>query len=350
MEKRNAPLVSVLVLNYNGKRFLDDCFQSVLSATYPNCEVVMIDNKSTDDSVAYMKKNYPQVKIFQTGADAGFSRAYNMGFEIAQGKYFVLLNNDVKVAPDWLEPLVAEAESYPEVGALQPKLLSLRKPDEFEYAGASGGYIDVYGYPFSRGRLFQTVEKDNGQYDDVVQVFWTTGAAMFVRADILSKSGGLDKDFVHHMEEIDMCYRINLVGYILKVVPASIVYHYGGGTIKYESYSKLYWNHRNSIFMMLKNLERKNLFRFIFARFALDAITLFRSLVSLNFKQFAAIFHAYFWLLFHPGMVSRKRKQVQKDRVIADKELAHLVYSKSIALQYYIRKRKTYRELMENSK
>ncbi len=345
MNKENPPLVSVLVLNYNGKRFLDDCFQSVLAASYPNFETYMIDNNSTDDSVEYVQQKYPGVKIIQTGADAGYSRAYNIGFTKAKGTYFVLLNNDVKVKKNWLEPLVDASEKEPEIGALQPKLLSLRTPDEFEYAGASGGYIDAFGYPFSRGRIFQTVEKDKGQYDDIVRVFWTTGAAMFLRSDILPETGALDADFVHHMEEIDLCYRINLAGYILKVIPESVVYHYGGGTIKYESYSKLYWNHRNSIYMMFKNMGRKKLFGFLVKRFALDFITLVQSLLRLKLKQFIAIIHAYLWLVFHPGQLIKKRNHVQQKRNVSDQDISSLIYPKSIAFQYFIKKRRIYSEL-----
>jgi hypothetical protein len=306
----------------------------------------MIDNNSTDDSVEYVQQKYPEVKIIQTGSDAGYSRAYNIGFTKAKRTYFVLLNNDVKVKQDWLEPLVNASEQEPETGALQPKLLSLRKPDEFEYAGASGGYIDAFGYPFSRGRIFQTVEKDNGQYDDIVRVFWTTGAAMFLRSDILTETGDLDADFVHHMEEIDLCYRINLAGYTLKVIPESVVYHYGGGTIKYESYSKLYWNHRNSIFMMFKNMGSKKLVGFLIKRFGLDLITLIQSLIKLNYKQFIAIFHAYLWLISHPHLLIKKRKHVQRKRKVSDHELSSLIYDKSIAYQYFIKKRRTFNKLL----
>ncbi len=347
MNNTENPLVSVLVLNYNGKKFLDDCFQTVLDASYPNFETIMIDNLSTDDSVEYTQKNYPQVEIFQNGVNGGFSLAYNNAFKIAKGKYFVILNNDVKVEKNWIEPLVKEAEKDSEIGALQPKLVSMIEPEKFEYAGASGGFLDKYGYPFVRGRVFDTVENDNKQYDDTTQVFWTTGAAMFVRAETLKKSGNLDVDFVHHMEEIDLCYRINLTGYKLKVVPDSLVYHYGGGIISYDSYKKLYWNHRNSVFMLLKNLETKHLFTILIARFFLDLMTVGWSLLQLNFKRFAALIHAYFWLLLHPKMILKKRKEVKKIRTVNDKEIFKLMYPKSIALQYFLKKKKTFTELMD---
>ncbi len=194
------PLVSVIILNYNGLRFLKDCFDSLVKCSYPNFEILLVDNNSTDESAAFTRKNYPRVKIIQTGGNKGFSWGYNISFEHAAGKYFVLLNNDVAVDPGWLEPLVAAAEADDRIGALQPKILSMIDRQSFEYAGASGGFIDKYGYPFLRGRVFYTIEKDYGQYDNETEVFWTSGAAMFVRAEALLKSGRLDEDFVFHME------------------------------------------------------------------------------------------------------------------------------------------------------
>jgi len=348
MEITNPPLVSILVLNYNGLKFLDDCFKSLFDSTYQNYEVIMIDNLSTDESVVYTKNQFPQVKIFQNGVNGGFSLAYNNAFKIATGKYFVILNNDVKVDPGWLEPLVNVAENELSVGALQPKLVSMLEPDKFEYGGASGGFLDKYGYPFARGRVFDIIEKDFGQYDDIARVFWTSGAAMFLRAEVLKYSGDLDVDFVHHMEEIDLCYRINLVGYELKVVPQSKIYHFGGGIISYESYRKLYWNHRNSVFMMLKNLQGFNLVKIIFIRSILDFMTIISSLTKLDFKRFAALFHAYFWLISHPQMIIMKHRAVQKLRKVSDDEIFKLLYPKSIALQYFFLKKNTYNKLMNN--
>ena len=347
MNNTKFPLVSILILNYNGKRFLDDCFQSVLKSTYPNFEIIMIDNLSNDESVAYTEKNYPEVKIFQNGVNGGFSLAYNNGFRTANGKYFVVLNNDVKVESGWLEPLVEEAEKDPKIGALQSKLVSMLEPDKFEYAGASGGYLDRYGYPFTRGRLFDTMEDDNGQYDDIQRIFWASGAVMFIRAEILKETGDFDVDFVHHMEEIDLCYRINLAGYVLKVVPKSLVYHYGGGVITYESYQKIYWNHRNSVFMLLKNLEVKNLLKILPVRLLLDLMTIGWSLTKLDFTRPAAIIHAYFWLFVHAALIYNKRAEISNMRKVSDDDILKLMYPKSIAIKYFLQGKKTYRELVE---
>jgi len=346
----NTALVSVLVLNYNGRRFLDDCFNSLVEATYPNMEIIMIDNKSTDDSVDYVTKKFPSVIIFQNGVNGGFSLAYNNAFKIAKGKYLGILNNDVKVDKGWLEPMVEFAEKNPSVGAIQPKLLSMLEPNKFEYAGASGGYLDKYGFAFARGRVFDHVETDHGQYDEPVRVFWTTGAAMFVRTEALKYSGVLDVEFVHHFEEIDLCYRLNLAGYELWAIPQSVVLHFGGGIITYDSYKKLYWNHRNSVFMMLKSLEMKNLQLFWIQRTLLDGMAWLQALASFNFKRVAAIPHAYFWLLTHPGMILRKRKEVKRLRKISDKEIFKLLFPKSAALQYFLKGKKTYHELVNNDK
>jgi len=349
MENNQKPLVSVLVLNYNGKRFLDDCFTSLLAATYSNYEIIMIDNLSTDDSVEYTRQKYPAVQIFQNGINGGFSLAYNNAFKFAKGKYFVVLNNDVKVEASWLEPLVSLCENDESVGAVQPKLLSLLEPHKFEYAGASGGHLDKYGYAFTRGRIIDFIEEDKGQYNDIAEVFWTTGAAMFLRATVLTDTGDMDVDFVHHYEEIDLCYRINLAGYKLMVVPESIVYHYGGGIIQYESYKKLYWNHRNSVFMMLKCLEGKNLPLFVVSRLFLDGMTMGWALSKFQWLRVKALINAYLWIIFHFSLVWKKRKAVQKMRKVSDKDIYRKMFPKSVALQYFLKGKKTYSQLIDQS-
>jgi len=346
-----TPLVSVLVLNYNGKQYLKECFDSLQSGNYKPIEILLIDNKSTDESVAFTKENYPNIRIVQTHANRGYSRAYNIAFNHALGKYMVLLNNDVRVAPDWLEPLVEVAEKEPDVAALQPKILSMLEPGYFEYAGASGGYIDRYGYPFLRGRIFFTIERDEGQYEDEQDVFWTSGAAMFLRRESIAKSLNLDEDFVHHMEEIDLCWRLHLTGFRLKVVPRSVIWHYAGATIKSDSYKKLYWNHRNNIFMMIKNLERKNLILFMPVRLLLDFINIFSAvMLRQNFRQSFAIINAYIWLVTNLGLILRKRKVVQHIRTVTDRDVFRLVYPGSVVSRYFIFRKKTYMSLKFNVK
>lgn len=344
--KVNEPLISILVLNYNGKQFLKACYDSLLESDYKNFEIVLVDNNSTDDSVAFTKAFFPKVRIIQTGLNGGYSRAYNIAFDQAPGKYFVLLNNDVVVDKNWLEPLVEAAEKDPSIGALQPKIRSLVDEGFFEYAGASGGFIDKYGYPFLRGRIFYTIEKDEGQYDDARTLFWTSGAAMFLRAEALKKSGDLDEDFVHHMEEIDLCWRLHLVGYQLKVIPASIIYHYAGATIKADSFKKLYWNHRNGVITMVKNLQGKNLKHVLFIRFVLDIINIFfAGIVQFDPKHSYSIIKSHWWLLTHWRFIWQKRKTVQAMREVDDEAYFSLVYHHSLVLDYFLRGKKTFQSL-----
>jgi GT2 family glycosyltransferase len=332
-----SPLVGVLVLNYNGLRFLRDCYDSLRKSRYPHFIIYLVDNNSTDQSVEFTQTQYPDVRIIQTGKNSGYSRAYNIAMSQADGKYFVLLNNDVVVDPGWLDHLVPITEKNPEVAALQPKILSMLKPDNFEYAGASGGYIDRYGYPFLRGRIFYSIEPDEHQYDDAADVFWTSGAAMFVRADVLKHAGNLDEDFVHHMEEIDWCWRLHLAGFKLMVIPASVIYHYAGATIKEGSYRKLYWNHRNNIFMLVKNLDTGNLLKILPQRIALDMINvMYSSFIKFDFRHAYAILAAYTWLVSHVPLLWRKRKQVQSRRFCRDKSMEHLVYHRSLVLDYFV--------------
>jgi GT2 family glycosyltransferase len=286
------------------------------------------------------------VKVVETGKNGGYSRAYNIAFRKTQADYYILLNNDVVVEQHWLEPLIKEAEADQEIGALQPKIRSLIDDGYFEYAGACGGFMDKYGYPFLRGRIFYTIEKDEGQYDDITDVFWTSGAAMFVRAEALKKSGDLDEDFVHHMEEIDLCWRLHLVGYTLKVIPDSVIYHYAGATIKADSFKKIYWNHRNGIFTLIKNLETGNLIKKLSIRYLLDIINILHaSVAQLDFVHAYAIIKSHFWLFFHLRLMFQKRKEVQRIRVVPDSAYQYLMYNKVLVIDYFLRNRKTFKSL-----
>ena len=341
----NKPLISIIVLNYNGMPFLKGCFDSLLASNYPNAEFIMVDNNSSDISIEFVHKNYPEVKVINSGGNIGYSAANNIGIQSAKGKYVLLLNNDVEVTPGWLEPIVEEFESDSNIAACQPKILHLIHKGSFEYAGAAGGFLDIFGYPFLRGRIFNSVEDDSGQYDTNVDLFWASGAAIALRKEMLQKSGLLDNDFVHHMEEIDLCWRILLQGCRIRIRTDSVIYHYAGGTIKAESYSKIYWNHRNSIFMMLKNYSLSHLLWKLPCRFFLDAILLFKSIFIIDTIRIKAIPAAYFWLITHIRMIFKKRDEVQKNRKIRDKELEHLFYRRSIVFDYFVLKRRKFSDL-----
>ncbi|NQU27554.1 MAG: glycosyltransferase family 2 protein [Candidatus Marinimicrobia bacterium] len=339
------PLISIIVLNYNGKQFLKECFDSLLAATYQQVELLMVDNASTDDSVEYIQRNYPQVKVVNSGGNIGYSAGNNAGIAEAAGKYVLLLNNDIEVTPGWLEPIIEEFESDPRIAAVQPKIRHMLERDSFEYAGAAGGMIDIFGFPFMRGRVFYTTEKDLGQYDTNIDLFWTSGAAMAIRKDVLEKSGLLDNDFVHHMEEIDLCWRILLQGYRLRIRTDSVIYHYAGGTIKAWSFKKEYWNHRNSIFMMMKNYSSSRLAVMLTVRLLLDILVVVKSVLVFDTLKISAIVQAHGWLFDNLPMILRKRRAVQRNRVVSDQALDKFMYHRSVAIDYFLGKKLTFDRL-----
>ncbi|MEO6357560.1 MAG: glycosyltransferase family 2 protein, partial [Ferruginibacter sp.] len=224
----DLPVVAIVILNWNGKRFLEQFLPSVISSSYLNKKVIVADNASTDDSIAFLQQHFPQVEILQNDTNEGFAKGYNTVLQQVTADYYVLLNSDVEVTPGWIEPIIELMESNAAIGACQPKMLTDAARHLFEYAGACGGWLDNFGYPFARGRVFDVVEEDKGQYNDAQPCFWASGAAMFVRADMYHVLGGLDEYFFAHQEEIDFCWRLQLAGYKVYVQPASVVYHVGG--------------------------------------------------------------------------------------------------------------------------
>ena len=268
--------VSVVILNWNGEEMLRRFLPSVVACSQgEGVEVCVADNASSDGSLALLETAFPSVRLVKLDANYGFAEGYNRALSQLDSEYVVLLNSDVEVTPHWLEPLVKYMDEHSEVAACQPKLLNQRNKSFFEYAGAAGGYIDKYGYPFCRGRIFDVLEEDHGQYDTVRQVFWVSGAAMFIRLKEYKEVGGLDKDFFAHMEEIDLCWRLNARSKTLVCVPQSVVFHVGGGTLGKENPRKTFLNFRNNLLMLYKNLPEKELKKVLFVRGALDWIAAF---------------------------------------------------------------------------
>jgi len=254
METNNLPHVAVVILAYNGLTYSQQFMPSIMASTYPNLSVYIIDNASNDDTVAYLKNNYPTVKLIELQNNEGFAGGYNTGLSQIEADYYVLLNQDVEVTPNWIEPVIEQMENDPLVAAAQPKILSQQNKNYFEHAGAAGGFIDALGYPFCRGRIITKVERDDGQYDDVIDCFWASGAAMFIRAKLFHQFTGFDADFFAHMEEIDLCWRLQRAGYRIQVIPQSVVFHVGGSVIAYQSPRKAYLNFRNGLVLLHKNL------------------------------------------------------------------------------------------------
>lgn len=339
------PLVSIVTVNYNGRDYLKILYDSLAKISYSPVELIMVDNASIDDSVDFVRKTYPHVKILQNTENLMFARGNNEGIKIASGEIICLLNNDVKVDPHFIEPIISAFNQYPEMAACQPKVLDLNKPNIFEYAGASGGFIDRYGYPFMRGRLFFSLEEDYGQYDNEIEIFWSTGASFFLRRSILDEIGNLDEDFVIHMEEIDLCWRIRLTGKKIFCIPNSKVWHRGGGTLSAEDPIKVYWNFRNNIFLLGKNLSVFNLIRILLIRLFLDLGALFFELLRGKIQNGFAILKAYIWIIFHFLKILKKRKGTQRLRKISDKEIFRLVYPGNIAIEYFILGRKSFAQL-----
>jgi len=336
------PAVSVIIVNYNGLAFLQTCLSALARTTYKPMDTLMVDNASSDGSVAFVAEHYPTVRIIPSSTNLGYSGGNNLGIKEAPGDIVVLLNNDTEVTPGWLEPLVAEFGTDDGIAACQPKVLSATRPTAFEYAGAAGGFMDQLGYPYLRGRVFDTIEEDRGQYQEAVDLFWASGAAFAVRKDVLAETGLLDEDFRLHMEEIDLCWRLHLRGYRVRVCPEAVIYHYGGGTLGRGQSRKHYYNHRNGVFMLLKNYSALRLLWVAPARALLDLVLVVKSLLTLDFARAAAVVAAYAWLLRHPLLIWRKRQPVQRLRQLSDRELTPLLHPVSIVWAYYLRGKKTY--------
>lgn len=292
-----------MILNYNGKTFLERFLPSVKASTYAHLHIVVADNASTDDSVTFLRSTHPDVEILINKTNEGFAKGYNTALRQVKADIFVLLNSDVEVTPNWIEPIVALMVSDKSIAACQPKILDWNNRTRFEYAGAAGGWVDRYGYPFCRGRIFSHCETDHGQYDTVEPVFWASGAAMFVRAAVFHEMGGFDDFFFAHQEEIDLCWRMQLSGYRVFACPASVVYHVGGGTLPQGNPKKTFLNFRNNLIMLYKNYRADERIWKIPYRLGLDAISAWKNLATGNSAYFIAVLKSHIafagWCLFH---------------------------------------------------
>ena len=285
--------ISVVILNWNGVGMLQKFLPKVVKySASQDVEVCVADNGSTDESLTWLKTHCSDVRLIVLGQNYGFAEGYNRALQQVQAEYVVLLNSDVEVTPHWLEPLVEYMDAHPEVVACQPKIRSELQKTYFEYAGAAGGYLDKYGYPFCRGRVFETVEEDKGQYDTVQSVFWATGASLFIRLKDYQEVGGLDGRFFAHMEEVDLCWRLRSRGRQLVCIPDSVIYHVGGGTLNKENPRKAFLNFRNNLLMLYKNLPEKELRKVLFIRGILDWVAALVFLLKGERKTAAAVLRA----------------------------------------------------------
>ena len=337
--------VAIVILNYNGKKHLETFLPSVLNTSYEHAKVIIADNGSTDDSITFLAANYPSITCLQRDTNEGFAGGYNWALSLVDADYFVLLNSDVEVTPNWLEPMVSLLDNNNNIAACQPKILSYTDKNNFEYAGAAGGWIDTLGYPFSRGRIFDVCEKDNGQYDTCEPIFWATGASLFIRANYFKKIGGLDESFFAHQEEIDLCWRLQRAGYAIMSCPNAIIYHVGGGTLP-RGGRKVFLNFRNNLLMLGKNLPINELIWKIPARFCLDAISAWKGVLQGDFSFFYAIVKA------HMSVMSIWTRQLlnggKKSIAIPKKSMKVLpgVFNGSIIWRYFIKKQTKFSEII----
>lgn len=330
--------VSVVILNWNGRKLLEQFLPTVINHTVDDhTEVVVADNGSTDDSVEYLKSNFPDVPLILLDKNYGFAEGYNRALAQVDSEYVVLLNSDVETTENWLTAIINHMDSNPGVSAVQPKILDYKKKTHFEYAGAAGGFIDRYGYPFCRGRLLGSVAQDNGQYDNVSSIFWASGACLCIRKDVYFKVEGLDGRFFAHMEEIDLCWRLNARGYVVEYIPHSTVYHVGGASLSAESPRKTYLNFRNNLLMLYKNLPKNRLFPVMSMRFLLDIAASLNFLMKGKVKNATAVVGAFRdYLNMKPDF--KKDREENQQKAISDN--IPTIYNGSMLWDYYVRRKR----------
>jgi hypothetical protein len=336
----SSPSVAIVILNWNGKKLLEEFLPFIFSSTYDNYTVIVADNGSTDNSTLFLEEFYPQIKIVKSNVNQGFTKGYNDALKSVTADYYVLLNNDVEVQPGWIEPIIQLLDTDSTIAACQPKVLSYLYKTTFEYAGACGGWLDAYGYPFARGRVFETCETDTGQYDASQQIFWATGACLFIRSEAFHSVAGFDEYFFAHQEEIDLCWRLQLSGYKIFVQPRSVVYHIGGGTLPVGDKRKVYLNFRNNLVMMTKNLPVAQAIWKVPFRIGLNKVFALKALVNGNGTAFIAVFKAHLhflgWLFFW------KNKNISRNKSYKLKGL----YNGLVIWQYFVNKKRRFSEIV----
>ena len=343
MNIKDKKKVAIVILNWNGAALMERFLPSVVRYSPEEmAEVVVADNGSTDGSLALLAEKFPSVRVVRFDRNYGFAEGYNRALQQIDTPYAVLLNSDVEVTPGWLEAPLRRLDASPEVAAVQPKLLAERARDQFEYAGAAGGFMDKYGYPFCRGRIFQEIETDRGQYDAEADILWATGACLFVRTEVYRAVGGLDAKFFAHQEEIDMCWRMRARGYRLVCTPESVVYHVGGGTLNAESPRKTFLNFRNNLLMLYKNLPEKELHRVMRLRFWLDYLAALKFLLEGHPANARAVREAR--REFHRLVPEYRETRIVNQQLAVVKEIPELK-SFSLLWQFYVRGKKHYGQL-----
>ncbi|WP_298553876.1 glycosyltransferase family 2 protein [uncultured Algibacter sp.] len=327
--------LAVVILNWNGKKLLEQFLPSVIKYS-KGADIYVADNASTDDSISFIKTTYPAIKIIQNKGNEGYAKGYNDALKMVEADVFCLLNSDIEVTSNWLTPIINTFSKEENTAIIQPKILDYNKKDYFEYAGAGGGFIDKYGYPYCRGRIFDTLEKDQGQYNDTTEIFWASGACLFIKSNVFKKLKGFDEHFFAHMEEIDLCWRAKNLGYLIKYVGEAEVYHVGGATLKNTNPKKTFLNFRNSLITLTKNANGSILGK-IFMRLILDGIAGIKFLIELKPKHTYAILKAHFSYYYHLNHILTQRKSIKTKTKY---------YSRtSIVFDYFVNKKTDYKSL-----
>lgn len=328
--------VAVVILNWNGKKLLEQFLPSVVQFS-PEATVYVADNASTDDSVAFVQANFPTVSIVVNATNTGYAGGYNEALHHIKADVYALVNSDIEVTENWLQPIIKTFQNETSTAIIQPKILDFKNKDYFEYAGAAGGFIDQYGYPFCRGRIFDALEKDNGQYDSNQEIFWASGACFFIRSAVYNQLNGFDSSFFAHQEEIDLCWRATNKGYSIKYLFESKVYHVGGATLQQGNPKKTELNFRNSLLMLTKNLPKKNLYKVLFIRMILDGVAGVKFLLRGQYKHLLAILKAHFafYKLFSENYA--KRGDIQQTKYY---------FTKSIVYSYFVNKIRFFNDLI----
>jgi len=336
------PLVSVVIPHYGGTDILGECLTSLNKCSYSNLEIIVVNNNSPDDSIQFIKSNFTEVKLIRSECNRGFAGGCNFGVQHAKGKYLLILNNDTIHEPDWIDHLVNMMESNPNISSVQPKIKNYDNRDYFDYAGACGGFMDKYCFPFARGRIFSTVEKDEGQYDDSIKIFWASGTAFLTRKNVFDKVGGFDEILFAHMEEIDYHWKSQMLGNEIWVEPASVIYHKGAVTLPVSSPQKTYLNYRNSLILLLTNYPKMTPIRLLFPRLFLEFISLLKEVITFKWGHAFAILRSWMWILSHLSLLKKRRDVLKSDNI----KIPILIFQKSIVVKYFIDRKIKFTELV----
>ncbi len=338
-------LVSIIIPHWNGIDILSECIDSLNNTEYSNFEIIVVDNYSSDESVKWLKANHPKIKIIENDKNYGYAGGCNRGINNSRGDYIVFLNNDTIHKKDWLSNLVTFMNKHPDCAAVQPKILNYYERDKFDYAGGAGGHMDILCYPFARGRLFLEQEIDNNQYDDDAPCFWASGTAIMVRKEFFLEVEKFDENFFAHMEEIDLCWRLQLKGHNIYVNPKSVIYHKNAVSLPMTSIKKFMLNHRNSLMMLLSNYKVLTTLYLFPIRYMLELVAILYALTKLDFRHMFGVIQAHLWILFHIHIIFYKRIKINRLRTIGDYEIMKSMYKGSIIWDHYIRRMKTYRDI-----